>query len=109
MDIGKFKNNFYEDGKPRCFNCNIYRHISKECIKLKKDKVTINCYKYNRMVYLAKYYRLGQKMKGRGVQEESDKENDDKDEGFVEVICYFELIKQRNEGIKHIYQHQNKE
>ena len=59
MDIGKFKDNFYEDGKPRCFNCNIYRHISKECIKLKKDKVTRKCYKYNRMAYLAKYYRLG--------------------------------------------------
>ena len=37
------------------------------------------------MAYLAKYYRLGQKMGGRRVQKESDKEDDDKDEGFVEV------------------------
>ena len=85
MDIGKFKDNFYKDGKPRCFNCNIYRHISKECIKLKKDKVTRKCYKYNRIAHLAKYDRLGQKMGGRGVQEESDKDDDDKNEGFVEV------------------------
>jgi len=85
MNIGKFKDNFYKYEKPRCFNCNIYRHISKECIKLKKDKVTIKYYKYNRMAYLVKYYKLEQKMGGRGVQEESDKDDNNKDEGFVEV------------------------
>jgi len=30
MDIGKSNNNF-KDGKPKCFNCNKYRHIAKEC------------------------------------------------------------------------------
>ena len=26
IDIGKTKDNFNKDGKPKCFNCNIYRH-----------------------------------------------------------------------------------
>jgi len=30
MGIGKSNNNF-KDGKPKCFNCNKYRHIAKEC------------------------------------------------------------------------------
>ena len=31
MNIGKSKYNFNKDRKPKCFNCNIYRHIVKEC------------------------------------------------------------------------------
>jgi len=30
MDIGKSNDNF-KDGKPKCFNCNKYRHMAKEC------------------------------------------------------------------------------
>jgi len=30
MDIRKSNNNF-KDGKPKCFNCNKYRHMAKEC------------------------------------------------------------------------------
>ena len=30
MDIGKFNKNF-KDGKPKCFNCNKYGHMTKEC------------------------------------------------------------------------------
>jgi len=30
MDIGKSRDNFNKDGRPRCFNCNTYRHIAKE-------------------------------------------------------------------------------
>ena len=29
MDIGKSNNNF-KDGKLKCFNCNKYRHMTKE-------------------------------------------------------------------------------
>jgi len=35
MDIGKTKDNFDKDKKPKCFNCNIYRHMAKDCQKLK--------------------------------------------------------------------------
>ena len=31
IDIGKAKDNFNKDGKPKCFNYNIYEHIAKEC------------------------------------------------------------------------------
>ena len=30
IDIGKSNDNF-KDGKPKCFNCNKYGHIAKEC------------------------------------------------------------------------------
>ena len=30
MDIGRSNDNF-KDGKPKCFNCNKYRHIAKNC------------------------------------------------------------------------------
>jgi len=30
MDIGKSNNNF-KDGKHKCFNCNKYGHMAKEC------------------------------------------------------------------------------
>ena len=31
IDIGKPKNNYNKDEKPRCFNCNVYGHIAKDC------------------------------------------------------------------------------
>ena len=36
MDIGKSNNNF-KDRKPKCFNCNKYRHMAKECQSKKKE------------------------------------------------------------------------
>jgi len=30
IDIGKAKDNSNKDGKPKCFNYNIYEHIAKE-------------------------------------------------------------------------------
>ena len=36
MDIGKSNNNF-KDGKPKCFNCNKYGHMAKECQNEKKE------------------------------------------------------------------------
>ena len=44
MDIGKAKENFNKDGKPKCFNCEIYRHMAKDCQKPKKEKNTQKCY-----------------------------------------------------------------
>ena len=40
MDIRKTKENFNKDRKPKCFNCEIYRYITKDCQKPKKEKNT---------------------------------------------------------------------
>jgi len=83
MDIGKSRDNFDKDGKPKCFNCNIYRHLAKECRRPKKNKETRKCYKYDKVGHLAKDCRSEQKMKVRRNQEDLDKENNDKKESFV--------------------------
>ena len=36
MDIGRSNNNF-KNGKPKCFNCNKYGHIAKNCQGKKKE------------------------------------------------------------------------
>jgi len=75
MDIGKAKDNYNKDRKSKCFNCNIYRHIVKDCRKPKKEKETRKCYKCNKIGHLIKNYRSGQKMKNRSIQNESDNED----------------------------------
>ena len=37
MDTRKAKNNFNKDKRPKCFNCNVYKHIVKDCRKPKKE------------------------------------------------------------------------
>ena len=39
MDIGKSNNNF-KDRKPKCFNCNKYGHMAKECQSERKKQET---------------------------------------------------------------------
>jgi len=39
MDIGKSNDNF-KDRKPKCFNCNKYGHMTKECRANKKKRET---------------------------------------------------------------------
>ena len=46
MNIGKLNNNF-KDRKPKCFNCNKYGHIAKECWK-KKEKDMRKYFKYKK-------------------------------------------------------------
>jgi len=57
MDIGKSQDSFDENRKPKCFNCNIYKHMAKECRKLKKDKEMRKCYKCNKWRHITKDYR----------------------------------------------------
>jgi len=83
MDIRKSKDNYNKDGKFRCFNCNVYRYIAKDCQKLKNKKETRKCYKYNKVGHFAKNCRLGQKIKNKSVQEESDDEDNNKEGGLV--------------------------
>jgi len=47
MDIGKSNENF-KDGKPKCFNCNKYGHMAKECQSKKKEHETRKCFKCKR-------------------------------------------------------------
>jgi len=67
MEIGKSKDNYNKDKKPRCFNCDIYGYMAKDCRKLKKEKEMRKCYKYNKVEYLAKDYKTEQKMKNRNI------------------------------------------
>ena len=83
MDIGKSQDNFDNNGKSKCFNCNIYRHLAKECRRPKKDKEMRKYYKCDKVGHLAKDCRLRQKMKIRRNQEDSNEEYDNKKEGFV--------------------------
>jgi len=89
MDIWKARDSFYENGRPRCFNCNVYRHMVRECRKPKKEKEMRKYYKCDKVGHLAKDCRSKQTMKIRRNQDEadkSDKEENDKKKGFVEDL-----------------------
>ena len=82
MDIGKSNNNF-KDGKPKCFNCNKYGHMAKECQAKKKERETKTCFKCDKERHIIKDYKGKQTMKKWKIQEESDNEEDKKKEqGF---------------------------
>ena len=53
IGIGKSNDNF-KDGKPKCFNCNKYRHMAKECRLKKKECKTRKCFKYKKEGHIAK-------------------------------------------------------
>ena len=75
INIGKSKYNFSKDRKLRCFNYNTYRHIANNCQRLNKEKETRRCYTCDKVEYLAKNYMLGQNMRNRSIQENSDNED----------------------------------
>ena len=84
MDIGKSNDNF-KDGKPKCFNCNKYGHIAKECRAKKKERDTQTCFKCDKKGHIAKNCKGKQTMKMRKVQEELDKE-DKEEKSFGEDL-----------------------
>jgi len=84
IDIGKSRNNFDENRKPRCFNCNLYRHLAKECRRSKKEREMRKCYKCDKQRHLAKDCKSKQLMKNRRIKE--DNSEDEKEEGFVEGL-----------------------
>ena len=71
---------FNKDERLKYFNCNTYEHMTKKCWKPKKERKIRKSYKYDKVEYLAKDYRSGQKKKNRSIQKESDEENNDKQE-----------------------------
>jgi len=62
MDIGKTNDNF-KDGKPKCFNCNKYRHMAKKCWLKKKEQETRKCFKYDKKGHIARDFKGTQLMK----------------------------------------------
>ena len=86
MDIGKSNDNF-RDRKPKCFNCNKYGHMAKECWAKKKEQDTRTCFKCDKEGHIARYCKGKQTIKKRKVQEESDDKDDKKEEqGFGEDL-----------------------
>ena len=81
MNIGKSNNNF-KDGKPKCFNCNKYRYMAKECQSKKKEYETRKCFKCEKEGYIARDCKGIQSMKKQQVQNESDNEKERKEQGF---------------------------
>ena len=85
----KIKDNYDKERKSWCFNCSIYKHMAKDCRKLKKERAMKKCYKYDKVGHLAKNCRAGQKIKNRSVQENSEdknKKNNDREVGFVKDL-----------------------
>jgi len=85
MDIGKSNNNF-KDGKPKCFNCNKYGHMAKECRSEKKEREMRTCFKCDKKGHIAKDCKEKQIMKKRKVQEELDDEDKEEEKGFGEDL-----------------------
>jgi len=86
MDIGKSNDNF-KDGKPKCFNCNKYGHMAKECRAEKREQETRVYFKCNKKGHIVKNCKEKQTMKTRKVQKElEDDEEDKKEEGFGEDL-----------------------
>jgi len=84
--LEKPKISYNKNKKLRCLNCNIYRHIAKDCRKPKKEKETRKYYKCNKVEHLVKNCKLEQKIKNRSIQEKlenEDKEDNNKEAGFV--------------------------
>ena len=81
MDIRKSNNNF-KDGKPKCFNCNKYGHMAKECQLKKKECETRKYFKCKKEVHIAKNCKEIQLIKKQQVQEGSDNEDKKKEQGF---------------------------
>ena len=67
-------------GKSKCFNCNKYRHMVKECQVEKKEWETQTCFKCDKKGHIAKDCKGKQMMKKRKIQEESDDEDNKKEE-----------------------------
>ena len=59
MDIRKAENNFDKDRRPKCFNCNAYRYIVKDCRRLKKEWDARKYYKYKKIRHIARDCKSG--------------------------------------------------
>jgi len=82
IDIEKSNDNF-KDRKSKCFNCNKYGHMAKECQVKKKEREVRTCFKCDKEEHITRDYKEKQTMRKRKIQEESDNEDNKKEEqGF---------------------------
>jgi len=80
MEIGRQQNNG-QGRKPKCYNCNKFRHMAKDCRQPKKEKKQQECFKCGKEEHIAIGCRAPQQMKTRSSQRE---DSDDKEQkGFV--------------------------
>jgi len=85
MNIEKMQDNFDEQRRPKCFNCNTYGHMAKEYKKPKKSREIRKCYKCDKVKYLEKDCRFKQKMIIQKNQKKTDKlDEEDEEKDFVE-------------------------
>lgn len=80
MEIGRSLPRF-KDGKPKCFNCNKYGHLAKECKNAKNTK----CFNCGKEGHISKDCRQPKKFRNRALGEEDEEvKNDDNDQkGFI--------------------------
>lgn len=64
--------------KIESLGASIAMYIEKYCQKPKKEKETRKCYKCNKVQHLVKNYKLGQKIKNRSIQKDSNNEDNNK-------------------------------
>ena len=86
MDIGKSNDNF-KDKKLKCFNCNKYGHMAKECQSKKKEDKQ-QCFKCNKEGHIAKDCKRIQSMKKCKVQEKSEDKDKEKGQDFGDNLEY---------------------
>ena len=81
MDIGRSNDNF-KDRKLKCFNCNKYRHIAKDCQGKKKEQEMRKYFKCDQKEHITKDCKRKQTIKNRKVKEDLDDEDNKKEKGF---------------------------
>jgi len=83
MEIGQQQNN--EQGrKLKCYNCNRFGHIAKDCRQPKKEKKPQECFKCGKEGHIVIGYRASQQMKTRSSQQENS--DDEEQKGFIEGL-----------------------
>jgi len=83
MEIGQQQNNG-QGHKTKCYNCNKFRHIAKDCRQPRKGKKPQGCFKCGKEGHNAIGYRAPQQMKTRSSQQKDL--DDEKQKGFVKGL-----------------------
>ena len=83
MEIEQQQNN-RQGCKAKCYNCNRFGHMAKDCQQPKKEKKLQQCFKCGKEGHIAIGYRSPQQMKTRSSQKEEEEKEEQK--SFVEGL-----------------------